>query len=276
MGAWGRRDVAIIAAGHRRVSAATPRGKRAGLVLGWLLALAAIVVFASLGRWQLARMDEKQARLDAAAPALAGARPQPLLLASDPKRAAVYDWAAGSGSMTGDTVWLDNQMRAGKAGVRMYCVLLPDDGVQAMLVDAGWWPLDGKRVLPVFGCPRGAGMRVRGLLAPPPSSGLARGEALAASGMERWLATRVELPAIARTLQLRTGIAPRVLRLDPARKAQDAGVMLAPGQRDLDILPNTITPERHLGYAVQWFALALAVLVTALVLTLRLRKRPSQ
>ena len=39
--------------------------------------------------------------------------------------------------------------------------------------------------------------------------------------------------------------------------------------RDLDILPNTLPPERHLGYAVQWFGLALTVLATALVLTFR-------
>ena len=72
---------------------------------------------------------------------------------------------------------------------------------------------------------------------------------------------------------LRTGIAPRVLRLDPARRAGDSGVMLAPGQRDLDVLPNTLPPARHLGYAVQWFALALATLVVAGVLTWRRRKQ---
>ena len=48
--------------------------------------------------------------------------------------------------------------------------------------------------------------------------------------------------------------------------------MLAPGERDLDILPNTLSPERHLGYAVQWFGLAIAVLVIALVMTFRKRK----
>ena len=247
-----------------------------GLLVGWILALAVSVLFASLGRWQLARMHEKQAKLDAAAQALGNHVPQPLLLASDPKRASAYDWAAGTGSITGSTVWLDNQMRAGRPGVRMYCVLLPDDGVQAVLVDAGWWPLDGRRTLPVFGCPLGHGVAVRGLLAPPPSSGLAQGAALAASGPQRWLATRLDLSAIARELRLSTGIAPRVLRLDPVRAKGDAGVMLAPGERDLDILPNTITPDRHLGYAVQWFGLALAVLVIALVLTLRNRKRPPQ
>ena len=65
-----------------------------GLLVGWPLALAVIVLFASLGRWQLARMHEKQAKLDAAAQALGNHVPQPLLLASDPKRAGAYDWPA--------------------------------------------------------------------------------------------------------------------------------------------------------------------------------------
>jgi len=39
------------------------------------------------------------------------------------------------------------------------------------------------------------------------------------------------------------------------------------------VLANTLPPERHLGYAVQWFALSAAVLVIALLLTLRARRR---
>ena len=246
------------------------------LAWGWLLALVAIVAFACAGRWQLGRMHEKQAMLAAAGEAQDRSRVQPLLLASDPKRIDSYDWAAGQGSIANTTLWLDNQQRGGRVGVRMYCVLLPQDGVQAVLVDAGWWPLDGQRTLPVFGCPLAHDAAVRGLLAPPPSTGLASGAALATSGPQRWLATRLELLAIARELKLSTGIAPRVLRLDPQRAQDDAGVMLAPGERDLDILPNTLTPERHLGYAVQWFGLAAAVFVVALVLTLRARRRSPQ
>jgi surfeit locus 1 family protein len=245
---------------------------RARLAVGWLLALAVAIAFASAGRWQLGKMQQKQRMQAQAERALSAPRPQPLLLASDPVRVRDYDVAEGRGGLVDATLWLDNQLREGRAGVRMYCVLLPDEGVQAVLLDAGWWPLDGARALPRFGCPRSSG-EVRGLLAPPPSVGLARGAAMAAVGDRRWLATRLELPAIAQALGLRTGIAPRVLRLDPARRASDAGVMLAPGQRDLDVLPNTLPPERHLGYAVQWFALALAVLVLAAVMTWRQRKR---
>ena len=242
------------------------------MLVGWVLAIATIVLFVSLGRWQLDRMHEKQGRLDAAAQALKSQSLQPLLLASDPTRVQGYDWAMGSGALVNATVWLDNQIQDGKPGLRMYCVLLPDDGVQALLLDAGWWPLDGKRDLPVFGCPIGSAQVVRGLLAPPPSSGLVRSEAMAGSGPQRWLATRIDPVAIARELELSAGIAPRVLRLDPARNKGDSGVMLVPGERDLVILPNTLSPARHLGYAVQWFALAFTVLVVAVVLTIKARK----
>ena len=248
----------------------SPRAKN--LLVGWLLAVVAMVAFAVAGRWQLGRMHEKEAMLAAAATALAHAEPQPLLLASDPGRIAAYDRAAGMGRIANATVWLDNQMRGGRSGVRMYCVVFPDDGVQPVLVDAGWWPLDGRRTLPVFGCPAGDAQKVRGLLAPPPSPGIATGDAMAANGDARWLAARLDLPAIADALKLSTGLAPRVLRLDPERKTDDAGVMLAPGERDLDILANTLTPDRHLGYAVQWFGLAITVLVVALVLTLRKKR----
>lgn len=239
------------------------------MVLGWGLAVPAMLLFAGFGHWQLGRMHEKQAKLDSAASALDRTAPGPLLLASDPVRAHEYDWTAGNGRIANATVWLDNQQREGRVGVRMYCVLLPEVGGQALLVDAGWWPLDGNRVLPVFGCPARGAQAVRGLLAPPPATGLARGEALASAGEGRWLATRIDMHGIGRALGLRSGLAPRVLRLDPERAVHDDGVMVAPGQRDLAILPNTLPPERHLGYAVQWFALAAAVLAIALVMTFR-------
>ena len=83
------------------------------------------------------------------------------------------------------------------------------------------------------------------------------------------LAIALDPPLLARTLGL-PALAPRILKLDPAQP-------LGPDPdyaRDLEILPNTLPPERHLGYAVQWFGLALAVLVTALVLTFRKTRSP--
>ena len=127
------------------VTTRASHGSGLGMTAGWLLALAVIVAFASLGRWQLARMHQKQAKLDAAAHALDKRAPQPLLLASDPKRAGAYDWAAGRGSVAGATVWLAGREDAADPD-RLRALLSTHrvDVMQAtpaawrMLLDAGW------------------------------------------------------------------------------------------------------------------------------------------
>jgi surfeit locus 1 family protein len=248
---------------------AVARVSRAGrLAFGWVLALACVALFVSLGNWQLRRMHEKQAMLDAAARVLQQRTPQPLSLAADPARARDYDWAAGRGRFIGAPLLLDNQVREGRVGVRVYRVLRPelaDRELHAsdLLVDLGWLPVAGDRRLPEIAQDDDIA-DVRGLLAPPPSAGLAVGAGMLQRD-RAWLLTRVDTSEIVRKLALPAPIAPRVLRLDPAMPIGHA--------RDLEILPNTMPPERHLGYAVQWFGLALTVLVTALVLTLR-KPRP--
>ena len=79
---------------------------------------------------------------------------------------------------------------------------------------------------------------------------------------DRWLMARLDPDAIGAATKAM--FVPRVVRLDPALKIG--------WTRDLNVLPNTLPPERHLGYAVQWWALSLAVFITALVLTFRKKK----
>lgn len=233
------------------------------LAIGWVLAVAAIASFTSLGSWQSRRAVEKQAMLDAAAQVLAARDPVPLAAAADPVRRHDYDWSGGAGAFDArGPLWLDNQQRAGRAGVRAYRLFVPERGAP-MLVDLGWLPLPGNRALPAIERPPGR-VVVRGLLAPPPSTGLALGGGVARQG-EGWLLTRIDTTAITQALDLSAPLVPRVLRLDPA---------LPLGyDRDLQLLANTLPPEKHRGYALQWFALALAVLVTALILTFRRPRR---
>lgn len=234
-----------------------------GLLFGWSLALLAMAAFAALGAWQYGRMHEKQALLDAAARVLRDRRPQPLALASDPARAKAYDWAAGEGRFAdAPAVLLDNQSRQERAGVRAYRLFLPD-GAPPLLVELGWLPLPGDRRMPGVAAIAGR-RRVSGLLLAPPSHGLAAPVAVRQGG-GTVLATGLQAPALPGLLG-QARLAPRILRLDPALPLGYA--------RDLDVLPNTLPPQRHLGYAVQWLALALAVLVTALILTFR-RPKPS-
>lgn len=240
--------------------------RRRNLVAGWTLALLVAALFARLGLWQLDRMHEKQAMLDAVHATLQARAPRPLALAADPARTRGYDWAAGEGRFLDvPAVLLDNQQLSGEdrgAGVRAYRVFQPAAGTP-LLVELGWLPLPGNRAMPHVPLPAGV-HAVAGLLVPPPSAGLARGAATPqADGT--LLAIALQPEALRGALHV-AALAPRVLKLDPAQPLPTGAPRYV---RDLDILPNTLPPERHLGYAVQWFGLAIAVLATALVVTLR-------
>ncbi|HET7125602.1 MAG TPA: SURF1 family protein [Lysobacter sp.] len=235
------------------------KSRRMPLWLGWTLALLVAAGFARLGVWQLARMHEKEALLASVQDVLAKRVPQPLSLAADPARANDFDWAAGRGRFAdAPGVLLDNQSRDERPGVRAYRLFVPESGAP-MLVELGWLALPGDRAMPQV-LPIDGEVEVRGLLLPPPSPGLIAAIANHASNATV-LATALDAPNLPALLGV-AKLPPRVLRLDPAM----AGIGYA---RDLDVLPNTLPPSRHLGYAVQWFALAVAVLATAVVLTFR-------
>jgi surfeit locus 1 family protein len=227
----------------------------------WALALLAVAAFARLGFWQLERAEQKRERLASASAALGSRMPQPLSVIADAQRIAEYDWVEVEGHFAdAPTVWLDNQQRNGVVGVRAYRVFVLRDGLP-LLVDLGWTALPPDRTLPAL--QRDVGReRLAGLLLPPPGQGLKVGEP-APQPDGALLATGIDLPGLRAILKL-PALAPRVLRPEP-----DGAYGFA---RDYDILPNTLPPERHLGYALQWFALAATVLITALLLTWRARR----
>lgn len=235
--------------------------RRSQLIVGWLLALAVIAGFARLGVWQSQRAVEKQAMLDEAAQVLTSRKSAGLDAAADPQAQERYQWARGTGEFAPGPQWLlDNQQRDGRVGVQAYRIFVPDRGLP-LLVDLGWLPLPGDRAMPSVERPDGH-ITVEGLLAPPPSGGIALGAGMAEQP-EGWLMLRLDIPAISAAVG--TPLAARVLRLDPA---SPLGY-----ERDLALLPNTLPPAKHRGYALQWFGLALAVLATALILTFRKPRR---
>lgn len=237
-------------------------GLRRHPVFLWAFALLAMAGFASLGVWQLGRAGIKREMLADAQRALAARVPQPAGVIADPARTDAYDWVEVRGRfIDAPAVLLDNQQLDGRVGVRAYRAFETETGVR-LLVDLGWVPLPPDRSLPKV--PRDPERAVlRGLLLPPPGSGLRLGEPQL-QGDGSLLATQVEPETIARVLR-QPGLAQRVLRPE----AEDGFGY----RRDFDILPNTLPPEKHLGYAVQWFALALAVLVTAVLLSVRRARR---
>jgi surfeit locus 1 family protein len=235
------------------------------LPVGWTLAVLAMSLFGSLGAWQWGRAEQKEAMLAETARVLAERQAQPLGLAADKARSQAYDWAAGEGEfLPAPAILLDNQTRDRQPGIRVYRVFQPNAGAP-LLLELGWLPVPGDRVMPAV-APLSGQHRVAGLLVPPPSEGIAKAPPTAQADGSL-LVIALQRDEIAQALGL-SSLAPRVLKLDP-----DLPLGYA---RDLDILPNTLPPERHVGYAVQWFGLAGAVFVTALVLTWRSRRRTRQ
>lgn len=227
----------------------------------WLLAAALVAGFVSLGNWQLRRADEKQRMLDGVAAAMRHQHAAPVADAQrgDPDG---FSWVTATGEfLPSPALLLDNQRSGDQVGVHVYGVFKPDAGLP-LLVDLGWLPVPANRVLPSVAIPLGR-QDLAGLLAPPPGAGIALGPAYvnedAPGASQRWLLTRVDLQALSVALHLK--LAPRVLRLDPALPLGYA--------RNLDVLPNTLPPERHRGYALQWFGLALATVIVASYLSLR-------
>jgi len=230
-------------------------------LLLWAVAALLVAGFSALGLWQLRRGEAKQAMLERAAGALRERRPLSFS-AADLRDAQGYDWVAGHARRAdAPLLLLDNQRRGQQVGVRVLAVLQPREG-RPLLADFGWLPVPGNRDFPAVQLPTGE-LEVSGLLAPAPGAGLALGPAwtpeVPAGREPRWLLTRVDMPALSAALGL--PLQPRVLRLDPALRVGYA--------RDLEVLPNTLPPERHRGYALQWFGLAFATACTALFMSLR-------
>lgn len=240
-------------------------------ILLLLFSLACIAGFVRLGIWQLERADYKESLLAHSRQVLEERRADLLAAATDAAapagEAEAYEWAAGAGHfLPQPVIRLDNQVRNGIPGIRIYRVFQPDGARRAILVELGWRPLPSRQEIPAEPAAPDL-VQVRGMLSPPPVAGLHVGGAPVqrqpdGSLMLVWL----DPEKVAAALKLKNGLSPRVLRLDPSIRVGY--------KRDLAVLSGTLPPEQHRGYAVQWFGMAIALLVTTLLVARR-KSRPT-
>lgn len=235
---------------------------RPKLVLAYLAAVAFMALFLSAGLWQLRRAAEKETLFQA----WAQVDQQPLLswaeAAAQPvARERLLRTTVQGHYISGRNILLDNQQRPGQLGVQVYTPFEVEASGQWLLVARGFMPIARDRSsFPDPPVPAGR-MQIDGLLTSPPAAGLKLGQPGAAS----WplLVTAIEPAALAQ--QLGQPLLASVLLLDPQ----------APEGFVRDWSPNTLSPDRHRGYAVQWLGLALTVLIVTVLLTLRmLRSKP--
>lgn len=223
-----------------------------------LVVLVLLPVLLALGIWQLERAAFKRTLAESFA---AGERAAIMTLETDrmpPRYARVrvqgqYD--------TARQFLIDNMVVDGRAG---YYVLTPlkRAGGAAVLVNRGWVPLGETRAhipdVTVGGEERSVTGRVD-LLARP---GLKLGGEIAGGASWPRVVAYPEIEALAR--ELGYPLEPFILLLDAGE----------PDGYRREWRPAGFGPERHLAYALQWFALAAALAVIYLVVNVR-RHTPS-
>lgn len=235
-------------------------GNRVFAPRGWGIAVTALLLtaFVSLGYWQIDRYREKQAMVESFA---AGSESSVELAAQDVAALPRYQHVRVRGAYDpARQVLLDNMPSAtGRPGYRVLTPLRRPGSDVLLMVDRGWVPLGATREdLPDVSV-RPDEREVSGKLDELPAPGLRLGDA-AAPGSTSWprvlnFPTRPELEAV-----LAAPVEPRVLLLD-AGAADGFEREWRPAMR--------FGPERHLGYAIQWFALALTLTAIFVALSLR-------
>ncbi len=217
-----------------------------------VITLCLLGVLLSLGFWQLDRAQQKRALLAryASGGSQAALRLRPGLSSFE---GLAYQRAEAAGRYdSAHQFLLDNRTHEGLAGYHVLTPLVLDGSSQAVLVDRGWVPVGASRDrLPdvaVGEAPR----EVRGLLRLPPKRVFMLGEE---EPRRRWpyRIQHVAVPALEK--ELGYPLLPVILLLEP--QAPDGYVR--------DWRPLHFGPERNIGYAVQWFGLAAALLVIYLV-----------
>jgi surfeit locus 1 family protein len=231
-------------------------------LLGTLAALAGILLFARLGMWQLDRADQKRALQDQ----LAAGQETTVDLTSDRvDELDRYQRVRVRGRYDAEhQILLDNMpSQHGQPGYRVLTPLEMGDGAW-ILVDRGWLPWGATR-LPLPDVRVDGDERVvTGQIDELPRPGMRLNDTVQSEGPWPRVMNYPRHEDLERALQRKTHA--RIVLLDPA---DPDGYDRA---RNLESLFST---GRHIGYAVQWFALATAVLVVYLLLSSKKEQGPT-
>jgi surfeit locus 1 family protein len=227
-------------------------GNRSFAPRPWAIVLTAVLMASciALGWWQVDRSREKQAMIAAFDRGDSGTVPLSVAPVDELPR---YQRVSAAGRYEpGRQILIDNMpSSAGQPGYRVLTPFRRAAGGRLLLVDRGWVPLGLDRsqlpAIAVDANPRS----VTGRLDRLPVPGLRMG-AVRAPGQTGWPLV-LNFPAASDVASaLGEPVEGRIVLLDAA----------APDGFERAWRPSLgFPPERHLGYAIQWFALALVVLV---------------
>jgi surfeit locus 1 family protein len=206
--------------------------------------VAFVIVFVSLGLWQLDRAGEKNALMDqfeADAP-----YEQP----SDYNTLEEFDRIAAHGQFQGDRqILIDNIPKGGRIGYFVITPFRPARNEPLLLVNRGWVPKTGLADDVADIAVAGDYMTVQGLVGHLPRVAIRPGDAFAVHGDWPRTALYPSLDEIA--AELGEEVLPVILLLGP----DAAGGFVRNWEPDIS------GPMTHYSYAFQWFSMATAVVL---------------
>lgn len=211
-----------------------------------LLALTFIVIFTGLGCWQLSRATEKKILVKYFTQRTESSP----LKASELHGEIRYYQAEISGEFENQhTLLLDNKIEDGQPGYEVY-TLFKAQGLSApILIDRGFVPLtQSRKILPAIRAINGR-VTLSGMLNLPPAY-VSFGKLSDSPGTSPLRVEYINLKELAGIFQ-QGELFPYVLHL----KADN------PAAYHIKWQAVTMQPEKHMGYAIQWFAFALTLLI---------------
>jgi surfeit locus 1 family protein len=223
-----------------------------------LLAIGLIAMLVSLGRWQLHRAAEKRALFDSFAAPSITTQPIDLRSAPVPRYSRV---AAVGGYDETRQILIDNMVEGTRAG---YFVITPFalQGGGWVLVNRGWVPLGASRAARPAIAVGGNLRTIRGRADNLPSPGIKMGVPAPLAPPYPIVADYPTREEVARLLKESSWASVDVILLDAGEPDGYVRNWTAPG----------FPPMRHIGYAVQWFGLALTLAVIYVVTNFRRTK----
>ena len=228
-----------------------------------ILTVILLPVMMSLGFWQLDRAEEKakiQAEFDARRVAAAVNLSQ-LPPVDSPQQWNYYRVVAEGVYLNRKTWLLDNRMFQGKVGYEVITPFVIDDG-RILMVNRGWLAGDpGRRYLPEIPAVEGR-QRIEGEVYLPSSRPFMLAEDQLS---DQW-------PQVIQQLNFELfeqSLAKGENELFPASiRVREPG---AGALTDNWLIVN-ITPEKHTGYAVQWFSMSAALVIIFILLSTNLKQ----
>lgn len=219
-------------------------------LLAYTVVLLLLCLLTSLGFWQLHRADEKRVILAE----FEGRSSSPPLsfeeaFARDTESLRYFPIALKGHFDNHHSILLDNRPFKGHVGYEVLTPFWVEGADVAVMVNRGWIPRGRDRtVLPEVLEIEGE-QALQGTILLPPSKVFRLGPEEAGESWP-WRMQNLSLEAI--TARLKYTIAPFVVAFDAH-----------------EFRPVYMTPDRHVGYAVQWFALAITLLVCFSIFKLR-------